>query len=83
LVVTPHPVLRFARPAIFVGGLLALIGALLMTGRIEVANGLVIGIVALCLGIAGVIFGSFVQAAWRVVVAANQAEESSPDDSRR
>ncbi len=75
--VTPHPVLRFARPAILVGGLLAVIGALLMTGRIEIANGLVIGIVALCLGIAGVIFGSFVQAAWRIVVAANQENDSA------
>ena len=75
--VSPHPILRYARPAILAGGLLAVVGALLMTGRIEIANGVVIGIVALCLGLAGVIFGSFVQAAWRIVVAANQNSDSA------
>lgn len=74
---TPHPILRFARPAILIGGLLTIIGALLVTGRIEIVSGLMIGIVALCLGLGGVIFGIFTQAAWRVVVAANQQDETA------
>lgn len=74
--VTPHPALKLARPSIFVGGLMAVAGALLVTGRIEIANGLIIGIIVLCLGIGGVIFGLFVQAAWRIVVAANS--DTSP-----
>ncbi len=75
--VSPHPVLRFARPAILIGGVFAIIGALLMTGRIEMANGTVIGIFALCLGIGGVIFGAFTQAAWRIVVAAQTQDETA------
>ncbi|MBI1237272.1 MAG: hypothetical protein GC188_11365 [Alphaproteobacteria bacterium] len=55
---------------------MAVAGALLVTGRIEIANGLIIGIIVLCLGIGGVIFGLFVQAAWRIVVAANS--DTSP-----
>ncbi len=74
--VTPHPALKLARPSIFLGGLMAVAGALLVTGRIEIANGLIIGIIVLCLGIGGVIFGLFVQAAWRIVVAANS--DTSP-----
>ncbi|MEE2525114.1 hypothetical protein V0U79_01965 [Hyphobacterium sp. HN65] len=74
---SPHPILRFARPAILIGGVFAIIGALLMTGRIEMANGMVFGIVALCLGIAGVFFGAFTTAAWRIVVAANQQNETA------
>lgn len=74
--VTPHPALKLARPSIFLGGLMAVAGALLITGRIEIANGLIIGIIVLCLGIGGVIFGLFVQAAWRIVVAANS--DTSP-----
>ena len=73
---TPHPALKLARPSIFFGGLMAVAGALLVTGRIEIANGLIIGIIVLCLGIGGVIFGLFVQAAWRIVVAANS--DTSP-----
>ncbi|WP_125184521.1 hypothetical protein [Hyphobacterium indicum] len=73
---TPHPALKLARPSIFLGGLMAVAGALLVTGRIEIANGLIIGIIVLCLGIGGVIFGLFVQAAWRIVVAANS--DTSP-----
>jgi|TARA_R110002073_G_scaffold136821_3_gene285506 hypothetical protein len=76
MVVTPHPALKLARPSIFLGGLMAVAGALLVTGRIEIANGLIIGIIVLCLGIGGVIFGLFVQAAWRIVVAANS--DTSP-----
>lgn len=75
--VSPHPALKFARPSIFAGGLLALAGALLITGRIDFAGGLIVGIVLLCLGIGGVIFGLFVQAAWRIVVAANSDNNSA------
>lgn len=73
---SPHPALKLARPSIFLGGLMAVAGALLVTGRIDIANGLIIGIIVLCLGIGGVIFGLFVQAAWRIVVAANS--DTSP-----
>lgn len=79
--VTPHPALKLARPSIFLGGLMAVAGALLVTGRIEIANGLIIGIIVLCLGIGGVIFGLFVQAAWRIVVAA-QSQDSPPDETK-
>lgn len=79
--VSPHPALKLARPSIVAGGLLALAGALLVTGRIEIASGLVVGILLLCLGVGSVIFGLFVQAAWRIVVAA-QNPDSSPDETK-
>ncbi len=77
MVVTPHPALKFARPAIFAGGLLALAGAFLVTGRISISGGLIVGIVLLCLGAGGIIFGFFVQAAWRIVMAANSDNNSA------
>lgn len=74
--VTPHPALKLARPSIFLGGLMAVAGALLVTGRIDIPGGLIAGIVLLCLGAGGVILGLFIQAAWRIVVAANS--DTSP-----
>lgn len=69
--VSPHPVLRFTGPALLIGAAATLFGALLVTDAVTLPNGLLIGIISLCLGIGLVIFGMMTRAAWRIVVAAN------------
>jgi len=69
VVVTPHPVLRFTGPALLIGAAATLIGSLLITDAVSLPNGMLIGIVSLCLGIGLVIFGMMTRAAWRIVVA--------------
>lgn len=67
---SPHPVLRFTGPALLIGAAATLFGALLITDAVTLPNGLLIGIISLCLGIGLVIFGIMTRAAWRIVVAA-------------
>jgi hypothetical protein len=71
MVVTPHPILRFTGPAVLIGAAATLFGALLVTEAVTLPNGLLIGIVSLCFGIGLVIFGMMTRAAWRIVMAAN------------
>ncbi|WP_421791895.1 hypothetical protein [Hyphobacterium sp.] len=74
---TPHPALRLVGPVIFAGGLLAVLGALIFSGRIAIENGELIGSIILACGGAALLFGMITRAAWRAVESAHRQNEQA------
>ncbi|MCW5725644.1 MAG: hypothetical protein KIS81_11915 [Maricaulaceae bacterium] len=70
------------RPAILIGALVTLLGAALVTGRLDIGFGPVASIMTLALGVGVLLFGLLSAAAWRVVVKANEQTGEDAGETR-
>ncbi|MEE2566799.1 hypothetical protein [Hyphobacterium marinum] len=70
--------MKLVRPAIWIGGLVAILGALMLRGHIATANPPLYGGIALGVGIAFLLFAILAVMAWRVLKSAADTQDSGP-----
>tara|TARA_R110002073_G_scaffold289878_15_gene454842 strand:- start:8746 stop:8982 length:237 start_codon:yes stop_codon:yes gene_type:complete len=68
--------LSLARPAIWIGGLIAIVGALMLRGYIGTPNPPLFGGIALGTGVAFLLFGILAHMAWRVLKSAADNQDA-------
>lgn len=75
----PRPAaLKLVRPAIWIGGLVAVLGALMLRGYIATPNPPLYGGIAMGTGIAFLLFGILAVMAWRVLKSAADNQDVGP-----
>lgn len=72
------PALKLVRPAVWIGGLLAILGALMLRGHVPTSNPPLFGGIVMGVGVAFLIFGIFAFMAWLALKSAADNQDAGP-----